>query len=393
MLFRLLQSLLSGIALIAAMRPRVVRIEAPEPRQAAPNVTYRQLRHLVIAGIFLVLGIWLALWFASKTQQVLTIITVSALLAVALRPTVDRMCGWVIPPFGWRIPRALAIFLIYLVVALIAAGIGFAVVPPLIVEFQNLIANLPNYLNALNDALKGLSNVPFLSSLGGLQGQVISQIAGSLSQAFNVVVLAVNALTGILSIGVVLVVTFFLIYDADLIYYHFTSLLSPEGQERTMAITARMGRKIEGWLRGIILLAIILGGVTTAVMYALAMPYPYLLGLAAGVFELVPIIGPYLGAAPAGAVALFTQPLWKFIAVVVYFFVIQQIENNILAPKIFGEQAEIPPLIVILALLFGAAIYGILGALVAVPIAAVLEVIWSDLVVPAIRRRTRGEDQ
>lgn len=390
----MLQSLLTGIALLAAMRPREARVPAPEPQRpsASGGINYRQLRYLIVAGVFLVFGLWLALWFASQTQQVLTLLTISILLAMALRPTVDRMNGWRMPLLNRTVPRALAIFLIYLVVALIAAGVGFAVVPPLITEFQNLIANLPSYAKAINDALQGLKEFPFLSSLGGLPSQVITQIVGSLSQAFNVVVFAINLVTGILSIGVVLVITFFLIYDAELIYNHFTSLFSVAGEEKVRAMTARMGRKVEGWLRGVILLAIILGGVTTAVMYALGMPYPYLLGLAAGIFELVPIIGPYLGAAPAGAVALFTQPLWKFIAVVVYFFIIQQIENNVLAPKIFGEQAELPPLLVILALLTGGAVYGIVGALVAVPIVAILEVLWTDLIVPAIRRRTRKEE-
>ena len=393
MLFRLRELLAAWIALLAAVRLRTVRIPAPEPKRPEPSgLSYSQIRHLIVGGVFLVFGIWLVLWFADQTRQVLTLLIVSILLAMALRPTVDRISALRIPLIHRTVPRALAIFLIYLFVALLAAGVGFAVVPTLISEFQNLLANLPNYAKAINDALQGLKDFPFLSAFGGIQSQVVSQLVSSISQAFNVVVFAVNVVTGILSIGIILVITFFLIYDADMIYNHFASLLSPAGEEKARAMTARMGRKVEGWLKGVILLAIILGGVTTAVMYGLGMPYPYLLGLAAGIFELVPIIGPYLGAAPAGAVALFTQPLWKFIAVIVYFFVIQQIENNILAPKIFGEQAELPPLLVILALLTGGAIYGIVGALVAVPVAGILEVLWTDLVVPAIRRRTRGED-
>jgi len=388
----LLRFALAFITLVAAVGARLLGAARGEPREkAGEGITYAQLRHLTVAAIFLVLGIWLALWLADRTQQVLTLLTISVLLAVALRPTVDRINMWRIPLLNRQMPRALSIFLIYILVAAIAAAIGFAVVPPLVTETQNLISNLPAYAKAISDALQGLKDVPFLSFVEGLQSQIISQIVSVISQAFNLVGFAVNVVTGILSVGVILVITFFLIYDAEAIYNHFTSLLSPEGEETARALTARMGRKIEGWLKGVLLLALILGGVTTAVMYALEMPYPYLLGLAAGVFELLPIIGPYLGAAPAGAVALFTQPLWKFLVVILYFFLIQQIENNILAPKIFGQQAELPPLLVILALLVGAAVYGILGALVAVPIVAVLEVLWNDLVAPSIRRRTRGK--
>ena len=385
---KLLQLLIGSLAL-ATLGTRVLRPREQEPLQIRhPDISYQQLKRLVIGGIFLVFGLWAAVWLVSQTLQVLILLLISIILAVALRPTVDRIDMIRVPGTRRTIPRALAILIIYLAVAAILVGIGFLVIPPIVSEVQNLIANLPGYLQSLDEALQGLKRFPFMPDLAGLQNQLISQLAGSLSQAVSVLLFAVNVVVSVLSIGIVLVFTFFLIFDADLIFDHFISLLSPSRREQARSMAGIMGRKIEGWLKGTLLLALIIGLATTGGMWALGMPYPYLLGLAAGLFELVPIIGPYLGAAPAGAVALFTQPLWKFIAVVVFFFMIQQIENNILAPHIFGQQAELPPLLVILALLMGGALYGILGALLAVPIAAVIQVLWVDLVVPEIRSHT-----
>lgn len=156
-------------------------------------------------------------------------------------------------------------------------------------------------------------------------------------------------------------------------------------------MTDEMGRKVEGWLKGVFLLSTFIGIGTAVGMWALGMPYPLILGLLAGLFELVPLVGAYLGAAPAVIVALF-QPPWKLLAVVAFFILLQQLENNILAPTVMGREAEIPPLLAIVALLLGAALFGIIGALLALPMVAVLQVLWLRLVVPEIRGRNGEED-
>ena len=350
-------------------------------------ISYRKIRHLTIAAIFLVLAIVAAIWLASRTREVLTLLAISVILAVALKPTVDRISLVPLPGLRRNTPRALAILLIYLLLAVIAGLIGLLVVPEIVNEIQKLISSLPDYLQSLDAALRSFRGFGAVTDLSTLEQQIANQLLGNLSQAFNVLLFAVSVATGLLSIGVVLVLTFFLLIEADPMYEHAVSLVSPRRQDQTREMTAKMGRKIEGWLKGTLLLAVILGAATTVAMFGLGMPFPHLLGLAAAIFELVPILGPYLGAAPAVIVAIFTQPLWKTIAVVAYFIVIQQIENNVLAPHIFGRQAEMPPLLVILALLFGAALMGIVGALLSVPVAAILQVIWTDLVVTEIRRR------
>ena len=158
------------------------------------------------------------------------------------------------------------------------------------------------------------------------------------------------------------------------------------GRGKARELTAEMGRKIEGWLKGIVVLSAFVGVGTTVGMWALGMPYPLLLGVTAGLAELVPLAGPYLASAPGILVALF-QPTWKLIAVVLFFVALQMVENQILAPAVLGRHVEMPPLLVILALLLGASLMGIVGAILALPVAAIILVLWTDLVVPAIKRQ------
>ncbi|HEX2924346.1 MAG TPA: AI-2E family transporter, partial [Chloroflexota bacterium] len=365
----------------------VVRVEN------AHGVTYRQLRHLVVGTVALVVGVIILAWVAIRTVEVLTLLAVSVVLAVALRPTADRLNGLRIPFTIRRMPRALAILLIYLFLAAVAAGIGFLAIPPLIVETEKLITSFPAYIAQLSDYLEFLRRYPFVPDLGALESQLVNQLVGNLAQAITILLFAVNVLSGMLSIGVVVLLTFFLIYDAELIYEHLISLVPITRRETARHMTSRMGYKIEGWLKGTITLAVVLGVSTGVAMWLLGMPYPILLGLAAGIFELVPMIGPYLGAAPAVIAALFIGPTWRLIAVILFFIAIQQLENNVLAPTIMGRQVDLPPLLVILALLLGAAIRGIVGALLAVPVMAVLQVLWLDLVVPEIRQRVDRVDQ
>lgn len=359
--------------------------------QAELSVTYPRLKGLVIGTVFLVFGLWLMVQFATQTLDVLILVTVSVILATALRPAVDRMSSYRWPVIRRSMPRPLAILIIYVVLASILVGVGFLVVPRLITEFQQLIANLPIYATYVGEALANLERYPFVPDLSRLQDQLVGQLVASLSQAINVLLFLIRLVFSLLSFIVVLVITFFVLMDAQPLYDHLLSLFPPPRRGHIRQMTDEMGRKVEGWLKGVFLLSTFIGIGTAVGMWALGMPYPLILGLLAGLFELVPLVGAYLGAAPAVIVALF-QPPWKLLAVVAFFILLQQLENNILAPTVMGREAEIPPLLAIVALLLGAALFGIIGALLALPMVAVLQVLWLRLVVPEIRGRNGEED-
>ena len=219
-----------------------------------------------------------------------------------------------------------------------------------------------------------------------MSSQLTTEILGNLPQAVNVLFVAISTLSSLLSIGVILVLTFFLIMEADPIYNHFTSLLPPAHRGHVRQMTARMGTKIEGWLKGTIMLSLSIGVPTGLFMWTIGMPFPLLLGVLAGLLRVRPPGWGLPGGGAGHLLALF-QPTWMLVAVAVFFVVLQMAENNILAPMIMGGQVELHPLLIILGLLVGASLMGILGALLAVPVVAVLQVLWTDLVVPGIKAR------
>jgi predicted PurR-regulated permease PerM len=343
------------------------------------------LRRAVFGGIGLVLVVWFAIWFVGRTLDVLTLLSMAVILAVALRPTVDRLSDDRIPFIKRRGRRALAILTIYLALATVVAAIALIVIPQVVDEGQKLITNAPQYVEGLDGQLRGLPGGSLLPPLSSMTNQASGQLFANLPQAVSVLFFAISTVTGLLSLFIVLVLTFFLIMDADPTYKHFTSLLPPRDRGKARELTAKMGRKIEGWLKGIIVLSAFVGLGTGVGMWALGMPYPLLLGVTAGVAELVPLAGPYLASAPGLLLALF-QPTWKLIAVALFFLALQMAENHILAPTVMGREVEIPPFLVILALLLGASLLGLVGAILALPVAAVVQVLWVDLIVPAIKR-------
>jgi predicted PurR-regulated permease PerM len=137
-------------------------------------------------------------------------------------------------------------------------------------------------------------------------------------------------------------------------------------------------RVFGGYLRGQLILGLVLGVVAGTGAAAFGLPYPVVIGVLAGLFELVPMFGSLLGAIPAVIVALF-QPFPTVLWVILFFFIVNQAENYLLAPRITGESLGLTPFYTLLALLLGIEIAGFLGALVAVPVAAVL----LDLTKPA----------
>jgi predicted PurR-regulated permease PerM len=160
--------------------------------------------------------------------------------------------------------------------------------------------------------------------------------------------------------------------------------LPPKQEQQWYEITSRIAIKIQGWMLGTALLGLIVGSISTICLILLGVPYPFLLGLIAGIGEFIPMIGPIVAAVPAVSIAAFYG--WGlFAAVLVLYIVIQQVENYVLVPRIMGHTVDLPALIVLVAFLIGTELMGVLGGILAMPIAAALQVLWLDWLVPTIR--------
>jgi predicted PurR-regulated permease PerM len=350
-------------------------------------------RSPLTTGIFIalaVIAILLALWLIYRLQAVIVLILIATIIATGVDPLIDRMQGWRLPPRAWQLSRALSILLVLLGTLVIFSAITLYIGSVAWLQGSQLWENLPSYTTAVQDWLEDLRQrypqIPPLADVIPLAREQLGRFAGYAAETTTAIF---GVLGGLVSLLTVLVLTFYIILAEKPLKQTFLSIIPPQHQTSISDTLGEAGSKMGGWLRGQLILAGITAVVISAGMWLLGMPYPLLLGLIGGIGNLIPLLGSFLAGLVAVPIALLTKPVWVLIAVIVFFVVLGQVEGNWLAPRIMASQVELSPLSSILALLVGIALLGVVGALLAVPLAAGLRIILIRLVVPAIQRANR----
>ena len=318
-----------------------------------------------------VAGIWLVTYLVDILLQVL----IALILATGLNPLVKRIQRR-------RFPASAAVLVIYLFLILALFGFGALVVPPVIDQTQDIIRSIPHYEKQGFATLRDLQErFPFLSPLdqqittwtqgfGGQFGMV-------LGQATQVLSVAASIGGGVLTAVLILLIAFYFLVDGDNIIRYLLSFLPLHRRIRARHIADRMGERMGGWLLGQLLLCLSIGVVCYIGLRAIGVPGAVALGVVAGFGEIIPMLGPIISAIPAIGLGL-TQSPGHAVAVTVLYLVVQQLENNVLVPRIMGQALQLHPLAVIVALLIGGALLGVVGAIVAIPVAAALAVLLEE---------------
>jgi predicted PurR-regulated permease PerM len=334
-----------------------------------------QPRFLIRYGIaVLLLGIVL-LVVLYLLRHVLLVLYVSTILAIGFSPAVN-----------WlerrrharrrqtrRMPRWAAILLLYVgglgVIALMLAAIA----PPVVRQTRELWTQLPDYVDLLQARLVGW----------GLIGDewTWSQVLGSVripGVAVSGVLGAVQSVLGALgAILTVLLLPFYLLVEAETLQAGFLRLFPKDRRPMVARVTRDVTIKVGAWVGGQLLLAVIIGMSASVGLWFLGVPYFYVFGLIAAVGELVPVVGPILAAIPAVLVAG-TVSGGTALFVAVFFAAQQFVENNILVPRIMKRQVGVSAVTVLVALLVGSALLGVVGALLAVPSAAIFQILLQE---------------
>ena len=323
----------------------------------------------IVKVILVLLGVW-ALYLI---REVIVLVFVSLILASALH-------GWVQRLASRRIPKVIAVLLIYIILFVVASGVVALLVPPLADQVRSIAVNVPDAVARLTS---GFAQVRELGQQVGV-GQEISRTLQSLSgliakQGGG----ALDAIAGffgsILSFAVVLIITVYIIVQEDAIKEALRAVIPDQYSNRVSAIIIQIQNKVGLWLRGeLILMGIIallayIGLLIVGVNNALA------LALFAGLTEVVPTLGPIIGAVPAVFLALLDSP-FKALVVVVLYILIQQLENNLIVPQVMRKAVGINPVVSLLALLIGAKVAGLSGAVLAIPTVTALKVVMDNLV-------------
>lgn len=321
------------------------------------DITYESLVRVVVVG-----AVTVALF---SLRQIVIALLFAVVVASAIEPAV-RWLG------RHRIPRIMGVLIIYLTALAVLAGAIYLIVPALVDEFRAFLDSFPRYQRILLQELRSFQNLPFYSLFSGNAESII------LNPPFDVQTVGGNTLDVIFSIfggilsGIILIVVSFYLASQEKGIENFLRMVTPlRDEEYVIDLWSRSQAKIGQWLRGQLLLGLIIGVVVYLALTFLGIRYALILALLAAIFELVPIIGPIMAAAPAVFFAFLNSPFLALMVALAY-VVIQQLESHLLVPLVMRRTVGLNPLVVIISLLVGVKLGGIVGMFLAVPLAAVL---------------------
>ncbi len=329
----------------------------------------------ILVTIGSVIAAALLLYVVLQTRQVLTWIVVAGFFAVALTPLDD----WVQRRLPGGRHRALATLIVFLAAFVIVAGLVTAFVVPLAREGPRFAAQLPQLVD---DLRAGRGPVGSLVERTGALSYVQSNEASIRGYLTGLGTSAASALsgvaTGLAGIAAVLVLSFLMVLEGPKVVSGFTGLFAPDTGERIRRVGADCAKSVTGYLSGNLLISLICGVLTYGVLKISGVPFASLIALFVAVMDLVPLVGATIGGVVA-TIAGLVHSVPAGIAVVVFFVVYQQLENHLLQPVIFARTVKLNPLTVIIAILVAVELAGILGALLAIPVASIVQVIVRDL--------------
>jgi predicted PurR-regulated permease PerM len=345
----------------------VVPETGPEARERVPVRT-------ILTTIALVLVTVAVLWVLVEVRQILTWIVVAAFFAVALAPAV----GFV----ERRVThgrRALATLLVFLVVLLVLSGLVAAFAVPLAKEGSSLAGQLPQLIQ---DARNGrgpvgqlLERTNALQYVQQNQDRIRAFATGLTTPAAG---LLKGVATGIAASVTIFVLAYLMVLEAPKVVGGGLGLIPDDRRERVRRVASDCGRSVTGYISGNLLISVICGLLTYGALKVLGVPFAALISLFVALADLIPLVGATLGAVVA-ALAGFVHSVPAGIAVIVFFVVYQQLENHLLQPLILSRTVDLNPLTVLVAILVAVELAGILGALLAIPIAGMGQVVLRDV--------------
>ncbi|HEU5438054.1 MAG TPA: AI-2E family transporter [Ktedonobacterales bacterium] len=363
---------------------------------AAQSALLPLRRHLTIAiearTLWLAAAIILTFVVASfvfeRALGVFIVFFIAIILAEGLRPLVDAL-------YRRRMPRALAVLLIFLGIIAVLSGLAYLLIQPLLDQIAAFIAALPAYVVQAQRLLTQLQELasgnPQIAS--GVQ-LIEDQMGSLLSQGVPLLLQAPLAVGDIVFNGLlVLVLTFLWLTSIQRLRPFVLGLLPGSAQPTADAVISDIGRKLGGYFRGVLVNMVVIGTLSGLGLWALGVPYPALLGVLAGLTEIIPFLGPWISGAVAVTVAALAVDPLKAGQVVILFMALQQIEGNTLLPIVMNRTVELNPLLIVVAVLLGGALFGLAGSVLAVPLAAVVEVFIMRVLAPAARRASARVDE
>jgi len=331
-------------------------------------------RRLVVADyvqyIALAVGALLLVVFVRQIAGVILIFLAAAILAYVLNPVVKLL-------EGRGVPRVVAVLGVFVVLGAVLGVAGLALVVPAVRQIQSLANNPQLLVDGATQLVDRARSIPYVGEqIGSLDRQALTS---RLQQAAPSAQTAAKALTGfvggvfgtILNLFLMAVVSAYLLVDRERVTNAALWALPDTVRDQTVEMLEVVERRFVKFIKGQLLLCVLMGVIGWAIVQFTIGRYAIALGLWVGFMELIPVLGAFLGAVPAVAVALLVSPVQALI-VAALFFVAQQIEGNLLVPKVIGDSVNLHPLWVLFGVMAASALYGVVGALFALPAIAII---------------------
>ena len=326
---------------------------------------------LVAKVVLVAAAVVAALYFAYLIRDVIGLLVIAAFFAVAIAPAVN----WLDKR---RVPRWLAILIVYLSIAAGIFGIGLLIVPPLVNGVEDLSSDLPGYVDDLrnNETFRDYDDRYHITDKLTQQAKELPSKLGDAAGTLRDV--TVGVFTRFVQLFSILVITFFLVKDGHRLLEFLYKQVPPERARRLRKIADDVSDAIAGYVFGNFVISVLAGLVTYVTLRILDVPFATPLAILFGFFDLIPLVGATLGGILVGIVVAFVHFPVGLIVWVAVLILYQQVENNLIQPFVYGRAVQLHPLIVIVAILIGAALLGVLGALVAIPAAAAVQAVVRD---------------
>ncbi|KKW05757.1 MAG: hypothetical protein UY40_C0009G0010 [candidate division CPR1 bacterium GW2011_GWC1_49_13] len=311
----------------------------------------------IVFSFALILGVWILY----QIRLVVVALFIALILSLALDPLVSRLKSW-------KIPRPVSVFLVFFVFLVAVGGLLTYGFTPLVNQTGRFLINLPQFLGPILDKLGPL---PFAQ---GLQEQLVSQ--ATLLSA-NILTVAGAIVSNAVFLLALLVFVFYFMLDWENLRNRFVSFLNNQARARAQKIITLLETQLGGWLRAQVILMLLVGVLTYLGLFALGVEYALPLAVIAGLFEIIPTIGPIVAGIPALVVGFGTSS-WLGVWILALYLVVQQLENNIIVPNIMSRVVGFSPLGTLVILFIGAQLFGIGGLLLAIPATILISIILRD---------------
>ncbi len=314
----------------------------------------------IIFTVALLIGLWVIL----QIRDILFLLFISFILMSALRPIVELLARI-------KIPRIVAILLIY---SVIFGLFGFSLagaIPSLVMQSTKLVQELPIVVSRV---------LPYWD----IDIRSISQQIAPISE--NVVKVTVGIFSNVITTLTVLVFTFYFLLERRHIEMFLTSVIGEDAARQTLDVLETIEQRLGAWVRGELFLMFCVGLFSYIGLTILHVDFALPLAIIAGLLEIIPMVGPILSAIPAVLVALASSPFLA-LSVVALFFIVQQVENNLIVPFVMKKSVGLSPLVTIVSLMIGGKLMGVTGAILAVPVVLVLQAIVGAVLLKKFKER------